>query len=207
MTVFVIATSNMGKFRELRDMLREVEKEVEFLSLQYFPDYKAPPETGTTFEENAVLKATDAARQLNQLVLADDSGLVVPALDDQPGVYSARYAGPHATGAENRKLLLANMGHLTDLQRQAYFACGLAVADPSGLLLYEEARVEGEILTEQRGSSGFGYDPLFLKYGYSHTFAELDEATKNRVSHRRKAVDRIAPRLSNLLPCSSERQP
>jgi XTP/dITP diphosphohydrolase len=193
----------MGKFRELRDMLREVDDGVEFLSLQHFPNYKAPPENGTTFEENAVLKATDAARQLNHLALSDDSGLVVPALDDEPGVYSARYAGPNATDADNRKHLLANMRHLTDLQRQAYFACGLAVADPSGLLLYEESHVEGEILTEQRGSGGFGYDPLFLKHGYSHTFAELDEATKNRVSHRRKAIDRIAPRLSNLLACST----
>ena len=203
MTTLVIATSNMGKYRELRDMLRDTLPEVEYLSLQNFPDYKAPPEDGDTFEANATLKATDAARQLNHLVLADDSGLVVPSLNNEPGIYSARYAGPEATDADNRKHLLRRMQGLTDVQRQAYFACGLAVADPSGLLLYEEGHVEGEILTEMRGSGGFGYDPLFLKHDYSHTFAELDEATKNRVSHRRKAIDRILPRLMNLLPCNT----
>lgn len=203
MTPLVIATSNMGKYRELRDMLRGTLGEVEYLSLQNFPDYKAPPEDGDTFEANATLKAVDAAHQLNHLVLADDSGLVVPALNGEPGIRSARYAGVDANDADNRKKLLLRMQGLRDVQRQGYYACGLAVADPSGLLLYEEGRVEGEMLTEMRGSGGFGYDPLFLKHDYSLTFAELDGATKNRVSHRRKAIDRILPRLENLLACST----
>lgn len=193
----------MGKYRELRDMLRATLGNFEYLSLQNFPDYKAPPEDGDTFEANATLKAIDAAHQLNQIVLADDSGLVVPTLNNEPGIRSARYAGPTATDADNRKHLLHRMQGFTDVQRQAYFACGLAVADPSGLLLYEEGRVEGQILTQMRGSGGFGYDPLFLKHDYSQTFAELTEATKNRVSHRRKAIDRITPRLTNLLTCTT----
>ena len=186
----LLATTNLHKVREIREILRDI-PHLEILSLNNFPEYVAPEETGKTFEENAILKAQYAAKVTGHLTLADDSGLVVPALNGEPGVYSARYAGPKATDKDNRKKLLAAMASLTDLQRSAYFECAMAIADPDGIIKCERGICEGTILGEERGGNGFGYDPLFLKRDYQKTFGELDEATKNRVSHRRKALDRI----------------
>jgi XTP/dITP diphosphohydrolase len=194
----VIASHNVHKIREFRAILKPLAG-LDILSLIDFPDYHLPPETGTTFEENAIIKAVDAATHLNKWVLADDSGLVVPALQGAPGVYSARYAGPDATDAENRKKLLAEMKHLHETLRQAYFECWIALASPQGLKKVVRGLCEGMILDHERGGQGFGYDPLFIKHEYGKTFAEMDETTKNRISHRRKAFDRILPALESLL--------
>ncbi len=193
----VIASHNLHKFREFRSMIKSVEPltQLDVLSLCDFPDYELPEETGATFEENAILKATHAAAALGRLVIADDSGLVVPALGGAPGVYSARYAGPKATDAENRRKLLKEMLPLTEEARNAYFECAIALAAPEGLRKCVYARCEGMIILEERGGHGFGYDPLFIKHDYSKTFAELDEETKNRISHRRKALDKLLPFL------------
>ena len=195
----VIASTNVHKIREIRAMLKN-SPQWDIYSLIDFPDYVQPQETGTTFEENAILKATHAANELNAWVLADDSGLVVPALNKEPGVYSARYAGKGATDKDNRKKLLDAMKELKENERDAYFECALALASPEKLEKVVSARCEGEIIEEERGGGGFGYDPIFLKHEYSKTFAELPEEMKNRVSHRRKALDKMLITLEALEP-------
>lgn len=193
----ILATHNLHKVREFRDMLRTL-PQLDLISLVQFPDYQLPEETGKSFKENAELKALHAAKKLNRWVLADDSGLVVPSLEGRPGIYSARYAGEDATDAENRKKLLDEMSRLQDVQRSAYFECTLSIASPKGIEKTVSAKVEGIITPTEKGNSGFGYDALFLKHDYDKTFAELDEHTKNRISHRRKAVDKLLGFLESL---------
>jgi XTP/dITP diphosphohydrolase len=197
MMELVLATENLHKIREFREMFKQV-KGIDILSLAQFPDYTPPDETGETFSENAELKALHAAKHLNRIVLADDSGLVVPGLQGAPGVYSRRYAGGNATDAENRRKLLSETQHLEGESRGAYFECALAIATPEGIKKSISAKVEGLLLTEERGKNGFGYDPIFQKYDSHLTFAELDEATKNRISHRHKALQKILPVLEAL---------
>ncbi len=194
----VIASHNVHKIREFRSILKPL-VHLDVLSLIDFPSYHLPAETGSTLEENAVQKALHAAAALGKLVLADDSGLIVPALEGAPGTFSARYAGEDATDAENRKKLLQEMQHFQDSLRQAYFECWVALASPQGLKKVVRGLCEGMILDREKGSQGFGYDPLFIKHEYGKTFAEMDEATKNRISHRRKAFDKILPTLELLL--------
>lgn len=197
----VVASANLHKIREFREMFKSL-KGISVLSLSHFPNYTPPEETETTFLENAVMKAQHAADALGVLVLADDSGLVVPALEGKPGVYSRRYAGLEASDRENRKKLLDAMGSFEGLKRNAYFECALALASPSackGLVKAVTASIEGSILHEERGSNGFGYDSLFLKHDYDKTLAELDEAIKNRISHRHKAFAKLLPILDNCL--------
>lgn len=195
----VLATTNMHKLREFRAMFKSI-PEIDLVSLSDFPSYEPPEETGVTFEENAVLKAVAAARELNVWVIADDSGLSVPALNNAPGVYSARYAGQNATDLDNRKKLLQAMEHLTsEEERQAFYECCIAIASPQGLQKVFKGTCEGVLLTEEKGRGGFGYDSLFIKHGYHKSFAEVDEATKNRISHRRKALDKALAYLSSLV--------
>jgi XTP/dITP diphosphohydrolase len=193
----VLATHNLHKVREFREMFRPL-THLELLSLHPFHDYHAPEETGHTFKENAILKAMHAASHLHCWALADDSGLVVPALQGAPGVYSRRYVGLKATDGENSKKLLQQMSLLQGEERVAYYECALALASPDGLKKCVEGICEGSIALEPRGRHGFGYDPLFIKNGYEKTFGELDEAVKNRISHRRKAFDRLINFLDTL---------
>jgi XTP/dITP diphosphohydrolase len=186
----VIASRNLHKIRELRAMLKEY-RHLDALSLLDFPDYVPPPEGDGSFAENAAEKALHAAKALGQWTLSDDSGLVVPALQGAPGIRSARYAGETATDAENRGKLLFEMRSLADLDRQAYYECSLAIASPKGLEKSVRGLCEGTILAEPRGNRGFGYDPLFVKYEYGKTFAEIEETLKNRISHRRKALTKL----------------
>lgn len=194
----VIASTNIHKVREFRTMLKSMAR-FDLLSLCDFPNYNPPEETGKTFEENASLKAEHAAKTLNRWVLADDSGLVVPTLNGAPGIYSARYAGNDATDLENRKKLLDEIQHLMEEDRQAFFECAIALASPAGLKKCVKGTCEGVLLTKDRGGGGFGYDPLFVKHGYSKTFAELGDSVKNRISHRRKALDKIILSLESLM--------
>jgi XTP/dITP diphosphohydrolase len=194
----VIASGNLHKIREFRDMLKSIGS-IDVLSLLNFPGYQAPPEDGSTFQENAKIKAEHAAKSLQKWVLADDSGLIVPALNGLPGVHSRFYAGPDATDAENRQKLLKAMADLTGMHRAAYFECHLIIAGPEGIKKSVSGTCEGTISTEERGRNGFGYDSLFIKSEYDKTFAELDETTKNRISHRRKAFDRISPALQMIM--------
>jgi len=196
--VLLIASKNIHKIREIRTML-QIFKALDILSLLDFPNYIPPEETLNSFDENAKLKALDAAQKLNLWTIADDSGLVVPALNGMPGVCSARYAGNDATDRDNRKKLIEEMKHLLDQDRQAYFHCSLALSSPSGLKKLVSSTCEGLILDEEKGGGGFGYDPLFVKHEYSKTFSQLEESIKNRISHRRKALDKLLPSIESLI--------
>lgn len=187
----VIASHSVHKIKEFRDMLKNF-KHIDVLSLLDFPQYSLPEETGTSFKENAVQKAVDAALVLNKWVLADDSGLVVPSLNGEPGIFSRRYAGNDATDAENRQKLLAKMKNFKNEMRSCYFECCLALASPEGLAKVVTGTCEGTIISEERGRNGFGYDSLFVKSEYDKTFAEIEESTKNRISHRRKAFEKLS---------------
>ncbi len=200
---FVIASTNMHKIRELRAILKPLTR-FDLLSLLDFPNYVPPEEKGETFEENAIAKAVHAAKAINRWVIADDSGLVVPALQGAPGIYSRRYGGNQATDHDNRKKLLEAMQHLLADDRNAFYECCIALASPEGLKKCTRGICEGTILMRERGGSGFGYDPLFVKHGYNKTFAELEETIKNRISHRRKAFDKMVVSLEALAdgePC------
>jgi XTP/dITP diphosphohydrolase len=186
----IIASKNVHKIREFRSILKTIPK-LDILSLLDFPQYTPLPEDKPSFKENAIVKALHAAQTLNAWVLADDSGLVVPALGGAPGVYSARYAGDPSNDSENRKKLLREMENLLDPKREAYYVCHLVLASPQGVKKETEGFCEGKIITEERGNHGFGYDPLFIKHDYNKTFGELEESVKNRVSHRRKALDKM----------------
>jgi XTP/dITP diphosphohydrolase len=202
----VIASRNVHKIREFRAILKKMGS-FDLLSLLDFPAYVPPSETGASFEENAVIKAVSAAKALNRWVIADDSGLVIPALQGAPGIHSARYASEKATDKENRKKLLQEMSHLQEPDRQGYFECWIALASPSGLKKAVKGVSEGVILEQERGSFGFGYDSLFVKHEYGKTFAELDEETKNRISHRKKALDKLLPTLESILQDSADALP
>lgn len=198
----LIATSNLHKLREIRAILSK-NKSLELLSLRDFPEFSLPPETGSTFEENAILKAMSAAKELNVMTLADDSGLVVPALDDRPGVFSKRYAGENATDKENLEKLIEELRNIKPEKRLARFECSMALCDENGnLIKCVTGTCEGSLILEPRGNKGFGYDPIFIKYDYNKTIAELTEDVKNRISHRRKAFDKILIALESLgIPC------
>lgn len=193
----VIASKNLHKIREFRDMFKAL-KNFDVLSLLNFPEYEPAAEWGKTFREIAQAKAEHAAKALDRWVLADDSGLVVPALNGAPGIYSRRYSGDEATDAENRQKLLTEMTALGSQDRSAYFECCLALASPEGLKKISTGTCEGEIITEERGRNGFGYDSLFLKHDSRQTFAEVDELTKNKISHRRKAFEKLLSFLETL---------
>ena len=193
----IIASANLHKIREYRQMFKNISG-LEVLSLMDFPEYVAPPEDGITFEDNASIKAIDAAKVLNEWVISDDSGLVVPALNGDPGVYSARYAGEDRSDVKNIKKLLQAMDGLTGMERAAYFECCIVMTSPQGEGKTVTGRCEGTITTKQRGRNGFGYDPVFIKHDYDKTFAELEENTKNKVSHRAKAFEKILPAIERL---------
>lgn len=195
----VLATKNVHKIREFRGILQDLPN-VDLTSLLNYPHYQQPEETEDSFAKNALLKARDAAKALNKLVIADDSGLVVPALNGKPGVRSRRYAGEDATDRENRELLLQQMKELKEGHRAAYYECALALVTPEGEEKTVIGRCEGQIIDRERGNNGFGYDSLFVKNEYDKTFAELDEPTKNRISHRRRAIDQFLRILESIKP-------
>jgi XTP/dITP diphosphohydrolase len=153
-------------------------------------------ETGRTFEENAILKAIAVSQDRHLLVVADDSGLEVDALDGAPGVFSARYAGPNATDQENVDKLLAELREKEP--RTARFRCVIALARAGELLGTFEGVAEGVIVDLARGSAGFGYDPVFMPKGFEQTFGELSAAIKNRISHRAKAIAKLRKALAEM---------
>ena len=195
----VIASSNLHKVREIRDILKTCKNlKVDLLSLCNFTDYQALEETGSSFKENAENKALHAAKTLGKWVIADDSGLIVPALNGEPGVFSARYAGKNATDAKNRQKLIKKLQTLEEADRNAYFECCICLATPEGIKKTFSGKCEGTLLTEEKGNNGFGYDPIFIKYDYDKTFAELGSNTKNKISHRSKAIEKLALYLESL---------
>ena len=183
----VIATHNRGKSKEIRTILRSVGWNL--LSLDDFEQVGEAPENENSFEGNALSKAKFYAAATGSWVLADDSGLEVDELDGAPGVHSARYAGDNATDAERRAKLLQEMISFTVVRRKARFVCVCAVVT-SDLKIFAVTRgiCPGTIVKEARGSSGFGYDPIFQPEGFAETFGELSESVKNQISHRAKAL-------------------
>jgi XTP/dITP diphosphohydrolase len=181
---FVLATRNAHKVRELAALLAPH-------TLEPVPDgVQLPPETGTTFAENALAKATAAAHATGRRAIADDSGIEVEALDGAPGIYSARYAGQGATDEQNLAKLLVDLRGRAD--RRAAYVCVLALADPDGAREVFEGRCEGTLIEESRGDGGFGYDPAFVpddgSPGDDRTMAELEPSEKDEISHRGRAA-------------------
>jgi XTP/dITP diphosphohydrolase len=193
----VVATRNRHKTREIQHILGP---EFRVRDLWAYPEVSEIRETGTSFEENATLKALAASRKLPALIIADDSGLEVDALGGAPGVYSARYAGANATETDKIDKLLRELARVrakTD-GRRARFRCVVALARNGNLLGTFEGIVEGRIADEVRGDSGFGYDPIFIPEGLNQTFSELPTEVKNATSHRAKAIRALADRLRHL---------
>ena len=187
---FLLATTNKGKFREFRALLRESIPEADILSLDHFPPTDPPAETGVTFQENARIKAKDySLKSEGFFVVAEDSGLVVPVLNGEPGIRSARYAGPNATDMENMDHLLARLNGKAN--RSAHFFTAAVVALDGEIVFESQGKVDGMILEAGRGRNGFGYDPVFFHPGLNRSFAQVDEEEKNRFSHRGQAMMRI----------------
>ena len=196
--MLVLGTANRKKGIELTDLLQPTG--VELRTLADFPadDFQVV-EDGDTFAANARLKAVGYAQHLGRWALADDSGLLVDALDGQPGVFSARYAGPNANDEANNRLLLERLNDVPLERRTARFVCHIAVADTSGEVQAEsEASCRGRILFQPRGRDGFGYDPLFEIVEYHRTFAEFGLRVKAHLSHRARAARRLMPHLIQL---------
>lgn len=182
----LLGTGNRKKLQELRILLRGIP--FELVSLQDFPQVKEVAENGKTFEENAVKKATEITGQTGLLTLAEDSGLMVEALEGNPGVYSARFAGPGKDDLKNCEKVLRLMEKLPDTCRGACFKSVVAIATRGRLVGVVEGEVRGGIAYEMRGSGGFGYDPIFVYGPYRKTFGEVTQEMKDRVSHRAQAV-------------------
>jgi XTP/dITP diphosphohydrolase len=196
--VLVVGTRNRKKLEEIREIYQDLP--VELRDLTGWPDLPEVVEDQDTFEGNARKKAVETAQRLKQPVLAEDSGLVVPALKGAPGVYSARYAGKQGDDEANNNLLLANLASMPADQRQAYYVCVAVLCDAQGQIqAVAEGRCNGVILRERRGSGGFGYDPLFLIPEYHQTFGELSARVKHALSHRARALAQLRPAVRRLL--------
>jgi len=193
----VVATRNTHKTREIQHILGPVFKVRDLLADSEVSEIR---ESGTSFEENAKLKALGVSRKVPGLVIADDSGLVVDALDGAPGIYSARYAGANATDRDKIDKLLGELARVgtTPDARRARFRCVVALARNGSLLGSFEGIVEGTIANQVRGKSGFGYDPIFIPEGFEQTFGELPKEVKNTISHRAQAIRTLADRLQGL---------
>ena len=193
----VVATNNLGKLAELRSLLAELP--IELIGLSDFGDVTEVEETGSTFIDNAKLKAIGYARQTGLFALADDSGLEVDALDGRPGVLSARYGGDVGFD-EKMQLLLCEMNESIVDSRAARFVCAIAIAAPKGNILHTtEGICPGIIAAAPRGNGGFGYDPLFVPDGFEETFGELSGTVKQTISHRARAFEQIMPFLRDFI--------
>ncbi|MCK5542866.1 MAG: XTP/dITP diphosphatase [Desulfobacterales bacterium] len=193
--ILVIATRNKGKTREIENILKAFP--ITIKNLDDFGPIPEVEEDGETFDDNAYKKASFTARVLGFPALADDSGLLVDALNGKPGVYSARYAGVNATDQENLTKLLKEIKGKDN--RKASFKCVLSLAIPTGAALTYEASCEGEILSEPVGNNGFGYDPVFYYSEFDKTFAQLTIEEKGSVSHRGKALKEMASEFDKVL--------
>ncbi|WP_136809140.1 XTP/dITP diphosphatase [Desulfosediminicola flagellatus] len=200
-SMIVLATRNKNKVKEFQEILKDTDLELK--SLDDFGPIPEAIEDGQTFDDNAYKKAIHTAKILGIPAIADDSGLVVDALNGEPGVFSARYAGPDATDADNCEKLLDQLNGKEN--RSAHFMCVISIAVPSGPALTYEGRCDGVILKEKRGESGFGYDPLFYFEDFGKTFAEATMAEKNVVSHRGKALQEVKKEIPQIVKWLEQR--
>ncbi len=199
----VIATRNKGKTAEIRDLLRGFPVTVK--NLDDFGPIPEVEEDGETFDENAYKKASFTSRVLGVPALADDSGIEVKALDDAPGVHSARYAGENATDKQLCEKLLDEMADKSD--RKAHFKCVISIAVPTGQALTYEAQCEGVITEEPAGTNGFGYDPVFYYPQLEKTFAQMTMEEKSTVSHRGKALREVIDEFDKVLTWIDQNMP
>lgn len=194
----VVATGNAHKLIEIEEILGRALPGTRFVALGQLGDFEDPEETGSTFAENAIIKAEAAVAETGLVSVADDSGLVVDALDGEPGVYSARYAGVHGDDAANNAKLLDNMRDVPDAERTARFMSVVALIEPSGVVRLGKGVCEGVVGHEGRGDHGFGYDPLFLPDDTpGKTMAELLPEEKNAISHRFHALQDLCAQLAS----------
>jgi XTP/dITP diphosphohydrolase len=193
----IIATKNPGKAREFEHIFSS--REITVLTLLDFPEIPEVDETGTTFEENAALKAEAVSKALGKMVIGDDSGLIVDALEGRPGIYSARYAGEPKNDERNTDKVLSELEGTPEEKRSARFYCALAVAVPGQETIKVSGTCEGCILEERRGSNGFGYDPVFYVPEKGLAMAELSSDEKNQISHRANALKKLDVVLDSIL--------
>ncbi len=190
----VLATRNKGKIAEVQRLISLHAPQITLRSVSEF-NLDDVEETGTTFEENALLKAETIARQTGLTALADDSGIAIDALDGAPGVYSARWSGVHGDDAANVAKVLLELSDVPDEDRGAQFVCVIALAHPDGRSIVVRGEVEGVVRRDPIGNHGFGYDPIFQPDGYAITTAQMDPETKDAISHRGKALREIASKI------------
>ncbi|MCZ8494754.1 XTP/dITP diphosphatase [Priestia megaterium] len=191
MREIIIATKNAGKVKDFETLFSP--KGFKVKSLLDFPEIEDVEETGVTFAENATLKAEAISSALNTPVIADDSGLAIDALNGEPGVYSARYAGESKDDNANIEKVLQKLNDVPFEKRTARFHCALAIAVPGKRTEIVEGTCEGHILEEKRGENGFGYDPIFFIEKWRCSMAELTKEQKNQISHRANALQKLAP--------------
>lgn len=192
----LFATENEGKMREVRMILEDLG--IEILSLKEAGFRSEAEENGTTFEENAVIKATEIMKKSGEVVLADDSGLEVDALNKEPGIYSARYMGHDTSYHIKNRSLIERLEGKQGSERSARFVCAIAAVFPDGRVLTTRGTMEGEIGYEERGENGFGYDPIFYLPEYGCSSGELPLEIKNQLSHRGKALRLMKEELRKL---------
>jgi XTP/dITP diphosphohydrolase len=193
----IIATKNPGKAREFEQIFTP--RGVMVRTLLDFPEIEDVEETGSTFEENATLKAEAVSKQLNKMVIGDDSGLVVDALEGRPGIYSARYSGEQKDDQKNLEKVLSELAGIPKEDRSARFYCALAVAIPNGKTVTVSGTCEGIILEEPKGTNGFGYDPIFFVPEKGVAMAELSGDEKNEISHRANALKKLDVILDTII--------
>jgi len=198
-TRLLLATRNAGKLAELQRLLATAVPGVEVLGLRDVDEYPEAPETGATFEENALLKAREAVRYTGLPAVADDSGITVDALNGMPGILSARWSGRHGEDDANTALLLAQIADVPDERRGAAFVCAAALVTPDGAEHVLRAEWRGAVVREGRGTNGFGYDPVFVPEGLDVTSAELAPAEKDAISHRGQAFTALLPVIGEVL--------
>lgn len=181
----IIASNNKGKINDFKAIFPKAN----VIGISEIAPSFDVDETGKTFEENAILKAESASKALNKIVIADDSGLAVEALNGEPGIYSARYAGEQKNDDDNINKLLEKLNHVS--QREAAFVCAIAVSEPGKETLTYTGTVKGEIIDERKGENGFGYDPIFYVPSLDKTMAQLTPAEKSAISHRGNAIKQM----------------
>lgn len=197
MQELVVATTNKGKLREIKELLKEFDLHI--TSLADYPGAPEVVEDGKTFAQNAIKKAATIALYTKKLTLGEDSGLEVKPLGNQPGIYSARYSGPNTTDKKNNLKLLRSLRGLPLERRVARYRCCAALVDGWQIIDVVDGRCSGLIALRSKGNNGFGYDPLFFLPRYGRTFGQLDPAVKARISHRARAFQKIKIALQEYL--------
>jgi XTP/dITP diphosphohydrolase len=195
MKKIIFATKNRGKLLELQHLFNDNKLDYKLVSLNSVNKDIEIIESGKTFLENALIKAQRVFNELNLPVIADDSGLVVEALGDEPGIFSSRYAGENATDEDNNNKLLLKLKNIKN--RKAYFECALVFINENKDIFSAQERCFGEIIDTPRGNNGFGYDPIFFLNEFGKTMAEIDISIKNKISHRAKAFNKLIQYLKN----------